>query len=614
MLFNAAAEQMFRCMAAEAVGQPLERFIPARFRSVHREYILSLGDTYLTKRRMGQLGTVSGLRSDGEEFPLEASISQIEVDGKRYYTVIHRDITERMRAEETLRASEERFSKAFNASPSAMVISRLRDGKIIDANELWLRYRSLRREELVGRTAAELGIWTDPEVLAQILNLIQETGSVRNIELNFSSLPGGERVELVSAELIELNHEHCVLWVFQDITEKKKLEEQFRQALKMEAIGRLAGGVAHDFNNLLTAILGYCNLMQLSLNSKDPFYRELEEIRKAGERATGLTKQLLAFSRKQVLSPKIIDLNRTVTDLNRMLQRLIGEDVELVTRLHPELGLVKADPGQIEQGVMNLVINARDPMPRGGRLTLSTANEDLDEVFTQTHLGIQSGSYVLLEVCDTGHGIDAQTRSHIFEPFFTTREPGRGTGLGLATVYGIVQQSGGGIWVESELEHGTTFRIYLPRVNEVEQPALVPSPLQQLPGGSETILLVEDEEIVRGFASETLRRRGYQVLEASNGQEALRMCEPQGSAIHLVITDIVMPKMSGRELAERLAVVRPELKILFISGYIDDSLFQHGLVEARALFLQKPFTPESLLRKVRDILDEFEGSQGRVAE
>jgi PAS domain S-box-containing protein len=383
---------------------------------------------------------------------------------------------------------------------------------------------------------------------------------------------------------------------------EREKEEQLRQSQKMEAVGKLAGGIAHDFNNLLTAINGYSDLTLRRLQDADPLRQNIEEIRKAGDRAAALTRQLLAFSRKQVLQPVVLDLNSIVSELERMLCRLIGEDIDLRTVLEPRLGSIKADPGQIEQVLMNLVVNARDAMPRGGKLTIETANLYLDEEYAGRHIAVTPGPYVMLAVSDTGTGMDEKVRARIFEPFFTTKEAGKGTGLGLSTVYGIVKQSGGNIWVYSELERGTTFKVYLPRVDEGAQEYRRSVEAGEALQGTELILLAEDDEIVRKLAGEVLRQYGYRVLEAANGGAALLICERQEEPIQLLVTDVVMPEMGGRELADRLRLLRPEMKVLFMSGYTDDAIVHQGVLDEGVNFIQKPFTPDALARKLREVL------------
>ena len=383
----------------------------------------------------------------------------------------------------------------------------------------------------------------------------------------------------------------------------QKTSEQLRQSQKMEAVGQLAGGIAHDFNNILMVINGYSDLALKAIPPNSPLRDSLEQVRQAGERATTLTRQLLAFSRRQVLQLKVLDLNAVVTNLEKMLQRLIGEDVRFETRLSQRLGRVKADPGQIEQVVMNLVVNARDAMPQGGRLMIETADVELDESYARGHAVVQPGPYVLLAVSDTGCGMDKETQARVFEPFFTTKGKDKGTGLGLATAYGIVKQSGGYIWVYSEPGQGATFKIYLPRVEKEAEPLEPHVGPPALRKGSETILLVEDDEKVRNLLRTILAGNGYTVLEASNGIAALEKYEHHQEGIQLLLTDAVMPEMSGRELAGRLIARNLDLKVLFCSGYTDDAIVRHGILEEGIPFLQKPFTPNTLLRKVREVLD-----------
>jgi nitrogen-specific signal transduction histidine kinase/ActR/RegA family two-component response regulator len=395
------------------------------------------------------------------------------------------------------------------------------------------------------------------------------------------------------------------LGVTRDITERRRLEEQLRQVEEMEAIGRLSGGVAHDFNNVLTAITGCSDFLLSELDPDDPKRGEVEEIKQAADRAAALTQQLLAFSRRQLLQLQVLDLNSVVASTEKMLRRLIGEDVELAAILSPSIGRVKADPRRVEQVIMNLAVNARDAMPEGGKLTLETADVSLGADYARQHVDVLPGRYVMLAVSDTGVGMDEEIRAHLFEPFFTTKEDGKGTGLGLATVYGIVKQSSGHISVYSEPGQGTTFKIYLPRTDEAAEPiprATVPA---EIASGSETILLVEDDDLVRKVARRVLARNGYSVLEARDGEEVNRICQRHEGPVHLLLTDVVLPGgMSGREVAVQLVECHPEAKVLYMSGYTDDAIVRHGVLEPGIAFLPKPFTPAVLSDKVRRVLDE----------
>ena len=389
-----------------------------------------------------------------------------------------------------------------------------------------------------------------------------------------------------------------------DITDRKQLEEQLRQAQKMEAVGRLAGGIAHDFNNLLMVIQGYADLLTERLADGDPLRRNAEQIQTASQRATSLTRQLLAFSRKQMLAPKVLNVQSVVAEMEKILRRLIGEDIQLETSSAPDLGLIKADRSQIEQVILNLAVNARDAMPEGGRLTIETANVELDKASSHPPAVLSPGKYVMLAVTDNGCGMDADTQAHIFEPFFTTKEKGKGTGLGLATVYGIVKQSGGYVWVYSEPGRGTSFKVYLPRIED-EQTVRGrdrQADARALPRGSETVLLVEDEKGVRELAREYLELTGYTVIEAEDGHTALELAAMHVGTIHLLMTDVVMPGISGRELAGRVKSLRPDMKVLFMSGYADQAVVHHGILDTDAALLQKPFTMAALAAKLREIL------------
>jgi two-component system, cell cycle sensor histidine kinase and response regulator CckA len=387
------------------------------------------------------------------------------------------------------------------------------------------------------------------------------------------------------------------------VSEREKAEERLRQAHKLEAIGKLAGGIAHDFNNMLSVILGYSEMSILALTAGDPIRADLEEIHRAAERARELTRQLLAFSRKQILEPKVLDLNQTLLGLSNMLRRLLGEGIELSLLTYTRVGKIKADPSQLEQVVMNLAVNARDAMPKGGKLAIETSDVELDAEYAAAHPDVSPGRYVLLAVTDDGVGIPASDWGRIFEPFFTTKPKGVGTGLGLSTVLGIVRQSGGHIWMYSEPGRGTTFKIYFPRHELPTHAPLTQPPATTIARGFETILLVEDDEQVRALCRIVLGRNGYNVLEAQSPGEAIILCEKYPAKIHLLLTDVVMPRMTGKELVDRVGPARPQMKILYMSGYTDDAIVHHGVLDAGVAFLQKPLTPDALLRKVRDVLN-----------
>jgi PAS domain S-box-containing protein len=445
------------------------------------------------------------------------------------------------------------------------------------------------------------------EVVASPVSQVLREGRVVGLENHtlLVSRDGTERLIEDSAAPIRDERKGLAgsVLVFHDVTGRRRLEEQFRQSQKMEAVGRLAGGVAHDFNNLLTVITGFADVVLGRLPAGDSARELVGEIVNAGQRASGLVRQLLAFSRKSVVAPRVLDLNTVVLEMEKMLRRLIGENIELVTRPQPGLGLIKADHGQLEQVIVNLAVNARDAMPQGGRLTVETQDVELDEAHARAHEGARPGRHVLLAVSDTGHGMTAEVMARLFEPFFTTKGPGKGTGLGLATVYGIVRQGGGHVEVYSGVGLGSTFKLYFPRAEE-QSPAPGPDPgPPAAPRGSETVLLAEDDTAVRALARQVLRSSGYSVLEADDGAEALRLAGEHLRPIHLLVSDLVMPGVGGRDLARRLAVLHPETKVLFMSGYTDDAVVRHGVLEAEVAFLPKPFAPSTLAQKVREVLD-----------
>jgi len=533
---------------------------------------------------------------------------------------VARDITDRKRAEQVLaqslngevrqRRSAEvsaaeaarRYRDVFELAPLGICQTSV-EGEILTANGALARMLGYESEqELIGQRITEF--YQRPEERAGLRAAIEETGAVRGIEFQWRRRDGAPLWVLVDATAVrepagEVRYYQAFV---RDITREKRLEEQFLQAQKMEAIGRLAGGVAHDFNNLLTVIIGTTDLVLETLDRDSPLREDLAQIRDASQRAAGLTRQLLTVSRRQVVQPVLLDLNAVVADLTVMLRRVIGENVQLRTVASPVLGLVKADRGQIEQVLMNLVINARDAMPKGGTITIGTDMATLDADYAERHMGVPPGRYVVLSVSDTGHGMDAETQRHIFEPFFTTKEKGKGTGLGLSTVYGIVKQSNGHIWVYSEPGAGTTFKIYWPVAEETAESRPSAVPAAPARGGHETVLVVEDEPGIRKLVCRALTLAGYTVLEARSAAQASEIAGTHSGAIHLVLTDVVLPDAGGVEIGERVRAARPDCKLLYMSGYTDDTIAYQGALEG-APFLEKPFSGETLVRRVREVLD-----------
>ncbi len=600
--WNQQAESMFGWAEREVLGQRLaDIIVPHAHREAHAAGLrrfLTTGEGPILNQRI----ELTALRRDGTEFPVELAVAPVRVGSSWLFSAFVRDITARRAADEALRVSEQKFGSAFQAHPSPMAIARLADARWVDVNESLLRLFGMNRAETVGRSGQELGIWRRDEQREQMLGQLRTGGVFRDVEVDWLPRSAEMRTGLLSAEVIAFAGEPHFLLHFQDVTERKQLEGQLRQAQKMEAIGRLAGGVAHDFNNVLTAIFGYVDLLREEIPADSSAQQDLAEVRRASERAASLTKQLLAFSRQQVLEPVVLEPNALVEDFEKMLRRLIGEDVELRLSLARDTGNVLADPGQLQQVLMNLVVNARDAMPTGGSIILETANADLTEQYAELHQPVIPGRYVMLAVSDSGMGMTPEVKARIFDPFFTTKEKGKGTGLGLSTVYGIVKQSGGYIWAYSEAGRGTTFKIYLPRVDAPAEPLTKPKETGSLTG-TETILLAEDDAILRPLARELLRKLGYTVLEGEDAESALSAARAHPGPIQLLVSDVVMPGPSGRELARRLAEIRPETRVLYISGYTDDAIVHHGMLEPGLNFLQKPFTPAALARKVREVLD-----------
>ncbi|MBL8796810.1 MAG: PAS domain S-box protein [Planctomycetia bacterium] len=585
---NPPAATLFGVTVADMLGRDLLEFAaPESHDLIHRHIDACFEGTY----------AVTGLRRDGSTFPQELHTRHTEYRGQKVCIVVLRDISERKRNEAALRGRERQVRAAFDGALDAMAM--LDDlGQFLDVNPAACSLFGMTREELLHRRLFE---FAESKADFDLLwNRLREQQHQRG-EFRLLRPDGGRRWAEYSATADLLPGRH--LAILRDISERKRLEEQLRQAQKMEAIGRLAGGVAHDFNNLLTAIISYSELLLEAVPVADSGHRYAEEIIHAAERAAGLTRQLLAYSRQQVLSPQVLNLNNVVSGLERLLCRLIGEDVVLVTQLDPALRKVKADPGQIEQVIMNLAVNGRDAMPRGGTLTIATANVELDEGYAWAHMDVQPGAYVRLSVGDTGSGMSEDVRAHLFEPFFTTKEVGKGTGLGLSTVYGIIKQSEGHVEVASTLGQGSTFHVYLPQVMEASRREQRPAVEPRSGRGWETILLVEDDDVVRALARTVLQQQGYTIIEAAHGVAALQLSSRFPGPLHMLLTDVVMPHMNGPQLYAQLARLRPGLKVLYMSGYTGGAIAHLGELEAEAAFLQKPFPAEVLSRKVREVLD-----------
>ena len=569
--------------------------------------------SYFTGRSM-ELNTVLAQTQRRQRYLLVTTGAALALLVFTSWMAIHirRQRNRALRAEEARRISEERYAGLFNNMTEGVALHRVVYGEkgqpvnyvLLDVNPRYEEILSLRREEVVNRPATEVYGTEEPPYLAEFTGPVA-TGKALYFETYFPPMDMHFGISVAPIG------EGGFATIFTDITarkhaekEKARLEDQLQQGQRMESIGRLAGGVAHDFNNLLTVINGYMDLLLAGNNLTDAQRRQLLQVQKAGLQAAHLTQQLLAFSRRQIIQPKVLNLNTVIQGTEEMLRRLIGEDVELTTDLDPNLVPILADPGQMHQVLMNLVVNARDAMPKGGKIRIETMNVFMDAEYAITHPEVTPGPCVMLSVSDTGMGIEESTLQHIFEPFFTTKEKGKGTGLGLSMVYGIVRQNQGWIWPYSKPGQGTLFKIYLPQVHLEDKGRETVLVSKDLPSGMETILLVEDQENVRALAATVLRNCGYQVLEAADGAQALLTAQDYSHTIHLLLTDVVMPGITGKELADRLAVQRPETKILFSSGYTENVIVHHGVLQAGISYLAKPYTPLVLAAKVREVLDQ----------
>ena len=725
---NQAAERIFGYSLAEILGRQVTSLMPEYLRHLYKAAVHNYVKT--GQKHMSWTGLqLTGLHKSGAEIPLEISFGEHVRDGKHIFTGILRDISERSRFERELRHSQEKYAKMIHSSPDAITLRSLPDRRYIEINQGFVRLTGYTAEEVIGKTPAELGIWSDDASHAEILENLRRDGEVRELEFAFRTKTGELRYATVSAVRLTIGSDSCMLSISRDITERRRIEQDLRQSearfaslvqdapygiyrvtlegqflqvnpalvrmlgyeseaellasniqtdvyaepefrkqlidnywrdkdfrdvearwkrksgeqivvrlsgrpveraggevayfevfaediterrslerqllqsQKMDAIGRLAGGVAHDFNNLLGVILGQTELLQADFENNPSVRRRAEVIDQSARRAAELTKQLLAFSRQQFIEPRVVDTNAVFRDMEKLLNRLIGEDVELTIHLHANAGNIRIDPSQLEQILLNLAVNSRDAMPHGGKLILETASVELDEAYARQHLGARAGDFVMLVISDTGTGMNPQTMARIFEPFFTTKTEGRGTGLGLSTVYGIVKQNNGYIMPYSEVGHGTTFRICFPRVRESPELRDRKSNQEGFAKGCETILVVEDEGALRELARELLEANGYKVIEAEHGKKAIQLVEHSQTSIDLLLTDVVMPDMGGQQLAKRLRELRPGLRVLYMSGYADDVINNRGIWPEKALFLPKPFTRAILLGKVREALE-----------
>jgi two-component system cell cycle sensor histidine kinase/response regulator CckA len=613
--------------AAAVVQRSVQECLNLYFLSlIRKDYAEEASRFYLEQMR--QKNPVSyfefpAVLPDGSEVWIGQNVQLVIENGKVVeLQALGRDITARKKIEQQLLDSERRYRLLFEANPHPMWVYDFETLSFLTANNAAIQSYGYSLEDFLSMTILDIRTpderqrpndhlsKRDSGALPETWKQLKKDGSIIDVEINaFPVIFDGKKAELITATDVTARlRAQCDLAAtaienVRLLEVERDKEEQLRQSQKMEAVGQLAGGIAHDFNNLLTAITGYSEMTLRRLEPESPVRRNVEEIKKAGLRAADLTRQLLAFSRKQALQPKVLDINSVVSEVDKLLRRLIGEDIELFTFLTPDLGRVMADPGQVEQVLMNLVVNARDAVAEGGKITIETANVYLDDDYARKHASVESGAYVLLAVSDTGSGMDAATQGRIFEPFFTTKGVDKGTGLGLSTVYGVVKQSGGSIWVYSEVGKGTSFKVYLPRVDAKTDVGLPEGATLAVSQGTETVLLVEDEQAVRHMARHILEASGYTVLEAASGPEAIEVCKVHDGPVDLLLSDVVMPHMSGPRLSEEVMKIKPGISVLFMSGYTDNAIVQHGVLKEGMHFLQKPFSPDALALKVRESLD-----------
>ncbi|MGA3127711.1 MAG: PAS domain S-box protein [Candidatus Korobacteraceae bacterium] len=606
IVFNQSAEKMFGCSSWDALGKPLDRFLPAEFRKSHHSHVRNFGESGVTTRSVTSPGILTALRANGEQFPIEATVSQVQVAGQKLYTVILRDITKRKRDEEILRQSEARFRSIYEQAAVGIQQISLA-GHLLMVNAAMCRMLGYEENELLGKRIEEITHHDDYlREFDLVASMQREHRRSFEMEKRYRHHDGSLVWAHVTSSLVNGPDGDPLyrISVIQDLTERKRAEEQVKQSQRMEAIGRLAGGVAHDFNTLLNVMLGYSEILLGELAPGDPRRERVLQIKNSGEAGAMLTKQLLAFSRKQAIAQEILDLRKVVSEMTPILGRLLRDDVELTVKCSEEACPVKVDPGQIQQLVLNLAANAGDAMPDGGHLDIEVKAVELDETNVRQHPSLKVGRYATLAISDTGTGMDSETAAHIFEPFFTTKESGKGTGLGLATVYGIAKRSGGDIWVYSELGVGTTIKVYLPLSAEPlhkTEPAVLKVTGEH--GGGETILLVEDSPALRELTKVILLRDGYNILEAEDGIAALEVSRSYPGVIDLVLTDVVMPRMRGPNLARQIVKHRPDIAVVFLSGYTEEVISQLDGIEGFTL-VEKPYSADVLLHSIRRVLDE----------